>query len=141
MNKFLLKMRHNKHRMRFTQIVKFAVIGFIGFGIDSLLLYAFLYMGLGAYTARAVSIPVAMLATWTLNRNWSFGKSGKPWTVELVQYMGVAGFAALVNYGIYALALQFIVGMKPFWALVVASGIAMFVSNFGYGRMVFGKKP
>ncbi len=124
-----------------SRIIRFAITGFIGFGVDSVLLYVLLHMGFDPYVARAVSIPAAMLATWILNRNWSFEKSDKPWYAELMQYICVAGFAALVNYGVYALALQFIVGITPFWALVMASAIAMFVSYFGYGRVVFGKKP
>jgi putative flippase GtrA len=118
---------------------KFAVTGLVGFSVDSGLLYLLLNIGFGAYSARAISIPVAMLATWIINRNWSFTKSDKSWSIELIQYAGVAGFAALINYGVYALALQFIAGMTPFWALVLASAIAMFVSYFGYGRVVFGK--
>ncbi len=125
--------------MRFARIVKFAVTGCVGFGVDSVLLYALLHVGFGPYVARAVSIPVAMLTTWIINRNWSFEASNKSWYVELAKYAGVAGFAAFINYGVYALALQFIEGITPFWALVLASAIAMFVSYFGYGRMVFGK--
>lgn len=125
--------------MRFDQIVKFAVTGLIGFSVDSGLLYVLIQTGLTPYTSRAVSIPAAMLTTWVINRTWSFQPSDMRWYVELTKYMGVAGFAALINYGVYALALQFIAGITPFWALVLASTIAMFVSYFGYGRVVFGK--
>jgi putative flippase GtrA len=126
--------------VRFGQIVKFAVTGCVGFGVDSGILYILLHAGFGPYVARAVSIPVAMFTTWTINRNWSFQKSDKRWSIELIQYVSVAGFAALINYSVYALALQFIAGITPFWALVLASAVAMFVSYFGYGRVVFGKK-
>jgi putative flippase GtrA len=126
--------------VHFAKFIKFGITGLVGFSVDSGLLYVLLHMGFGAYSARAISIPVAMLATWILNRNWSFQKSDKPWSIELIQYVSVAGSAALINYGVYTLALQFIAGITPFWALVLASSVAMFVSYFGYGRMVFGKK-
>jgi putative flippase GtrA len=126
--------------VRFTKFIRFGITGLVGFSVDSGLLYVLLHMGFGAYSARAVSIPVAMMATWILNRNWSFTKSDKPWSIELIQYLSVAVFAALINYSIYALALQFFAGITPFWALVLASAVAMFVSYFGYGRVVFGKK-
>jgi putative flippase GtrA len=122
------------------KFIKFGITGFVGFGVDSGLLYVLLYVGIDPYLARAISIPVAMLATWIINRNWSFLVSNKPWYVELAKYAGVASFAALINYGVYALALQFIAGITPFWALVLASAITMFVSYFGYGWVVFGRR-
>ena len=122
-----------------SQFLKFGATGFIGFGVDSCVLYLLLHLGIHPLEARAISIPIAVNTTWIINRNWSFQPSSKPWYAELAKYAGVAGFAALINYGVYALALQFIAGITPFWALVLASAIAMFVSYFGYGRVVFGK--
>ncbi len=119
------------------QFLKFGTVGLIGFAVDSSLLYLLLHMGSGPLVARAFSIPVAMMTTWIINRNWSFGRSDQPWYRELATYTVVAGVAALVNYSIYAAALQFVKGMTPFLALVIASGVAMFVSFVGYGRVVF----
>ncbi len=119
------------------RMAKFAIVGFIGFGVDSLVLYLLIALSFTPLQARAVSIPVAMLTTWVLNRNWSFERSTDVWYRELATYMAVAGIAAAVNYAVFAAALALMPGIAPFLALVLACAIAMFVSYFGYGRLVF----
>jgi putative flippase GtrA len=119
------------------QVLKFGIAGVAGFSVDNAILYILLYFGLGPLSARAISIPIAMLTTWTINRNWSFERSDRPWYIELAKYTGVAGVAALVNYAVFALVLYLRPDTIPLLATAIASLVAMFVSFFGYGRVVF----
>ena len=98
------------------QILKFGTVGMIGFAVDSGLLYLLMHLDLGPLVSRAISILAAMLTTWFINRNWSFGRSRLPWYRELATYVTVAGMVGLVNYSLYALILKFVAGATPFMA-------------------------
>ncbi len=124
--------------MRFT---RFVLVGALGFGMDAGLLLALTYAGLTPFLARAISISLAVLATFILNRSWTFARnrenSGQNWGRDLLAYGAVAGFTSLVNYAIFALILLIWPGMMPFLALVISSGLAMALSFIGYSGFVF----
>ena len=75
--------------------LRFAVAGAVGFVVDSLTLLA-LVQGAGwqPLPARLVSMPVAILATWLINRLWTFraftaGKSLRNIGAEFLGYCTV----------------------------------------------------
>lgn len=54
-------------------LVKFALIGAIGFSIDAGIPYLGVYIfSTPLIPTRAVSILISVLATWILNRSWTF---------------------------------------------------------------------
>jgi putative flippase GtrA len=122
------------------QFLKFGVVGTIGFLVDTAVLYAALWAGLGLYWGRALSYVAAASGNWLLNRAWTFrgadnGPGGlspaRQWAAFLA--VNLVGFGC--NYGTYAI----LVGTVPFIAahpvLGVASGsIAGLASNFLLSR-------
>ncbi len=137
-------------RARLERILKFAMTGGIGFAIDvgtlTLLAAGF---GVNPYLARVFAIAVAMFSTWMINRRWTWKVHDKTTdaravVAEGVRYVAVAVGAALVNYGVYAATLFTLDRMIDGWkdllppvAAVVGTGVAMFVSWFGYSRFAF----
>ncbi|MDJ0387149.1 GtrA family protein [Roseomonas sp. E05] len=85
------------------QMLRFGVVGCVGFVVDTLTLYAALALGAGLYVGRALSYVVAASGNWALNRAWTFrtaprDAAGRQWLLFLA--VNLLGFA--VNYGTYA---------------------------------------
>ncbi len=121
------------------RIVWFAVAGGTGFLVDAGLLALLLAATpLGPLTARVLSIVTAMAATWVLNRQLTFGRSGRSLLSEGARYGGVGVTAAVLNYLLYTGTLLAVPSTPPVLAVAAASGLAMLWSWFGYSRLVFG---
>ncbi|WP_405227745.1 GtrA family protein [Lentisalinibacter sediminis] len=56
---------------------KFLLVGAVGFGVDISILSGLTTLGADPILARCVSAPVAITATWILNRLFVFRTSGK----------------------------------------------------------------
>jgi putative flippase GtrA len=120
------------------KLVRFGIVGTAGFFIDATVLWLLLETtSLGPFAARAVAIAVALVATWYLNRSFTFGASRRSIAVEGFRYGSVGLVSALVNYLIYSGLLLSLPILQPMAALVVASIAAMAFSFFGYSRFVF----
>lgn len=122
----------------FGRFFKFACVGFAGFAVDTGTL-ALLHHGAGLdpFSARIISIAVAIFATWRLNRSVTFGRSDTGQVSEGARYYGVALITAAVNFGIYSAILLIWSSVWPVAAAVVATAVTMFMSYFGYSRLVF----
>jgi putative flippase GtrA len=110
----------------------FLLSGSIAFSVDAGVL-ELLVTGFGVHklTARIVSISFAHVAGWLAHRRFTFRLSTPPTWREFLRYAGVQYTVALLNYGIYALIVLMKPDIKPFYALVASSGVAMFFSYFG----------
>lgn len=121
------------------RLIKFACVGFAGFAVDTGTLFLLHHvLGIDPFTARIVSIALAILTTWRLNRSVTFGRSDTGQVSEGARYYTVAATTALVNFGIYSAVLLVWTSAWPVAAAVFATGITMFMSYFGYSRLVFG---
>jgi len=85
------------------QMLRFGVVGCVGFVVDTLTLYVALALGAGLYAGRALSYLVAASGNWALNRVWTFRaasrhSAGRQWLLFLAA--NLLGFA--INYGTYA---------------------------------------
>ena len=120
------------------RFARFAAVGLAGFLIDtgtlSLLHYG---AGLDPFSARAVSTPLAMTATWRLNRRLTFGASSRPQAAEGARYLTIATLAALLNYALYSGILLAFPIVPPPLAVALATAMVMAGSYLGYSRLVF----
>jgi putative flippase GtrA len=113
------------------QLLRFAVVGSIGFLFDTATVYA-LRSPLGLYGAGAVAYLVAASINWLLNRLWTFrGRSSGPahrqWARFLLANLG--GF--VLNRGTYAALIAFFPFAAAVPVLAVAAGaIAGLAANF-----------
>lgn len=127
------------------RFLKFGLVGLLGFGVDVGSLQLLLGAGLGPFLARMISISLAVIVTFLLNRGWAFNSGGKSsggrgWRAELAAYVGVAAGSSLLNYAVYALMLLGVPGIRPLLALVVSSAAAMLASFAGYSGWVFKRR-
>lgn len=125
------------------RFLRFALVGGIGFVVDAGLLALLFYgVGIDPFTARLISICVAALTTWRLNRIVTFGASPSSQVTEGARYMTVAGLTACLNYAVYALALILWRDLPPVAAAVGATLVAMIFSYLGYSHFAFqGSSP
>ena len=83
-------------------LIRFLCVGVGGLSVDVAVLWLMKDgAGLGHATARLISLGVATLVTWVLNRHFTFGESGRAKRVELGRYAAVAAVAQGVNYVTY----------------------------------------
>jgi putative flippase GtrA len=127
------------------QLPAFAAVGAFGFIVDSGLTYA-LVRGFGAdpFVARVPAFAVATVCNFWLNRSLTFTGSRAPWLPAFVRYCLVCAAGLVVNWSAYAAALALVekAGFSPtpeMLPIFVAfgTGIAMFVTFFGFKRFAF----
>lgn len=120
------------------RMLRFSIVGGTGFLVDAgLLTILFHGAGLDPFSARIVSICVAVLTTWRLNRALTFGASGSSQASEGLRYASVAAATACLNYAVYCFALALWRDMPPLFAAVAATLVAMTFSYLGYSRFAF----
>ncbi|MFH8134990.1 GtrA family protein [Pantoea osteomyelitidis] len=104
-------------------IFLFAVIGAIGFIVDSSMLYL-LKHSFGFYFARLISFICAVMVTWFFNRVLTFRgrKSGCSKRQEFFLYFKFMLIGGSINYFSYALSISFISVTRSYPVLAVAIG-------------------
>jgi putative flippase GtrA len=127
------------------QVLRFGIVGGIGFLVDAGLLHLMLKLGLGYYGGRLVSFLAAATATWILNRSFTFRRESPAATHpagEWLAYLGLMVIGGVVNYGTYALAVELSDPVRRYPVLGVALGsIAGVAINFWTSKtMVFERK-
>jgi putative flippase GtrA len=86
-------------------LVRFLCVGLGGLSVDLAVLWVLERAGLGHAGARAISLVLATLVTWALNRQFTFGDSGRRPRAEFGRYAVVAATAQSVNYLVFLAAL------------------------------------
>jgi putative flippase GtrA len=125
------------------QLLKFGLVGTIGFIVDAGALTLFIHIWPNPYLGRIVSFLLAVCCTWLLNRNYTF-KTHKSCLIlnEWLKYLTVNSFGAGLNYGIYAL-LIFKIDLVAQWPVLgVAAGslAGLFANYYNSKFFVFRKK-
>lgn len=120
------------------QIMRFGAVGGVGFIIDGTLLWLLITLDFNPFVARALSFPVAVIATWLLNRNWTFratrNANGK---AQFRLYFSVQLVGSLANYLVYSAAIG-VFGTAfatVFWGFVTGSAVGS-VLNFCGARLI-----
>lgn len=118
------------------QFARFGVVGVVGFGIDVLVLYTALAMGLGLYSGRLVSYLVAATTTWAMNRAYTFRKgSNVSKTKQWVIFVLLNTLGGAINYGVYAGLVNGVVLFEYYPVFAVAVGsLSGMVVNFTLSR-------
>lgn len=119
-------------------MLRFGIVGSIGFVVDTVTLYAALWLGAGLYGGRALSYLAAASGNWALNRAWTFREASRDrparqWALFLL--VNLAGFA--VNYGTYAVLVATLPLVARHPVLGVAAGsLAGMAGNFLLNRQI-----
>lgn len=122
------------------ELGRFLVVGTVGFIIDAGLTTV-LILGtseMSPFVARVPAIAVAILATWLLNRFWTFagGRHRRP-AGQAILYIAAQAVSQTVNYLVYAGLISTGAVFLEFPALAVAAGsIVALVMSFALGRQI-----
>lgn len=134
------------------QLLRFGLVGGLGYVVDSGVLYAMLSLGLGFGTGRVVSFLCAVLTTWLLNRRFTFAsaadvsqsvpKTGHPLLREGLRYLAAMSFGGALNVGTYAAVMAIFSYHPVLPAIGVAAGsVVGMVANFASAKWwVYSRK-
>lgn len=124
------------------QISLFVLAGVIGLIVDTAVLYA-LRDAIGPFYGRAVSFVAAVIATWLVNRSYTFHgrSSGLSRKREFSAYFTLMLAGGAVNYGAYsALVLGFPLVREHLFLGVAAGSLAGMVVNFATARFLLFRR-
>jgi putative flippase GtrA len=91
----------------FGQIMRFSIVGGLGFLVDAGVLKAMIYFGAGPTIGRVISIWVTMTFTWMMHRTLTFAIRKAPSWGEYGHYVLSSLVGALINYAVYWVAVYF----------------------------------
>jgi putative flippase GtrA len=127
---------------RLPRPLRFIAVGCIGLATDLCvftLITAFVPYPLAV---RLVSLAVATLVTWRLNRAITFARSHRAQHEEAVRYAIVTAVAQGTSYAIFATLVLTVLGALPQAALMCGAAVGAIVSYNGHRLFAFApRKP
>lgn len=118
-------------------LLRYCIVGAIGFFVDGGLLLCFTSIGTGPYVGRIFSIILALIVTWYIHRKFTFKVKTAANIKELLRYILTNSLGALVNYAVYSLLMILIEGISIIVPLVVSSIVALIFNYIGAKVFVF----
>jgi putative flippase GtrA len=122
---------------RLPRPLRFLAVGGLGITTDIGFFTLFASHGADALVARALSLGVATLVTWRLNRHLTFERSGRNQSSEALRYFAVTVTAQATSYAVFALLVISIIPTLPQLAIIVGAAIAALVSYNGHRLIAF----
>lgn len=122
------------------EVLKFAIVGSIGFCVDAGVMTYLLSNNFEILYARTFSFFLAASATWILNRVWTFEAAAKTGArKEYLTYFAYQILGALINLIIFFALLHFINSLRQIPAVPLAVGAAasMIFNYFSSKYFVF----
>jgi putative flippase GtrA len=129
--------------VKFSKFSRFCIAGGTGFIVDAGLCQLLVdRIEISPLISRVISIGVAMLVTWSINRSLTFGRSSSSAPVEWIKYVFVTSAGAVANYLVFALCVATIPGFGLL-AGVAAGSLTGLVLNYHLANnLVFtGQNP
>ncbi len=137
-------MRWDHAYNRSSKIIKFGLVGCVGYCVDAGVLYLALYaMGMSYYSGRVVSYALAASSTWYMNRRFTFADSRHDNRFrEWARFVMLNLFGGIVNYAIYAAYIRAHTDSSAAPAIGVALGslAGMFVNFYLSSWLVFNRR-
>jgi putative flippase GtrA len=87
--------------------------------------------------ARLVSLAIATLVTWRLNRALTFDRSGRRSADEAMRYAAVAASAQAVSYAVFAALVVTALNAMPQLAVIIGAACGALVSYTGQALFAF----
>ena len=116
----------------------FVLAGIVALITDVVVLQTVTWLfALSVIVVRPLSIAVAMIVSWLINRTVTFAYRHPPSVAEFLRFAAVSWFAQFVNYVLFVAVLLLRPETHPIAAIIIASLVAMFVSYAGFRYGVF----
>lgn len=117
--------------------VRFLGVGGLGLVTDLAVFTIVIAHGLPPLTGRLVSLAVATLITWRLNRALTFDHSGRRPADEALRYSTVAAAAQAVSYAVFAALVVTLFRSVPQLAVLCGAAAGAAVSYSGQALFAF----
>lgn len=131
-----------EHSFMKKQILWFLVVGSIGFIIDGGGLFILTsFFDWSPIYARVISMPLAIIATFVLNRSLTFKDKSKALGRSFATYVTANAVSQGINFGLYTALVLSVSSLYevPMIALVMSSAVAMVFSFLLSKYWVFKK--
>jgi putative flippase GtrA len=117
--------------------IRFLAVGGLGLITDLAIFTLLIAHEPHPLLVRLVSLAVATLVTWRLNRALTFDRSGRHPAEEAMRYAIVAGCAQAVSYAVFALLVLAMPDAAPQLAVLIGAGFGALVSYAGQSLFAF----
>jgi putative flippase GtrA len=126
--------------------MRFCCVGGLGFTVDFTVLKTVVHFGLDPFVGRLVSFSVAVVATWLVNRAWTFKAQGAPGAAALAKefagYLAVQSIGFAGNFSVYAAMIAGIPALNG--ALlppaVAGTAVGLLINYLGAKHLVFRRR-
>jgi len=127
---------------RLPRPLRFIAVGCIGLAAD-LCVFTLIALYLPyPLVVRLISLAVATVVTWRLNRAITFARSHRAQHDEAVRYAVVTAVAQGTSYAVFAALVLTVLGWLPQAALMCGAAVGAFVSYNGHRLLSFApRKP
>jgi putative flippase GtrA len=122
---------------RLPRPVRFLAVGCIGLLTDLCAFTAILAYAPHPLAVRVVSLALATLVTWRLNRALTFAPSARAQHHEAMRYAIVTALSQGTSYAVFAALVLALPGRLPQLALLIGAAIGAFVSYHGHRLFAF----
>jgi putative flippase GtrA len=130
------------HRLAWSsQFGRFLGVGVMGLATDLLVFTALHRLGASPAAARAASLGVATLVTWTLNRRFTFAATGRRKRLEMGRYAAVVVFAQGISYATFLAIVATAPALPAQAALLAGAIVATAFSFLGQRLFTFAPAP
>ena len=126
--------------------MRFCCAGGLGFVIDFTVLKTVVHLGLNPIGARCVSFSVAVVATWLVNRAWTFKAHSTPGGRALIRefagYLAVQSVGFAANFSVYT---AMVIGIPALNGrllppAVAGTAVGLVVNYLGAKHLVFRRR-
>jgi len=121
--------------------LRFLGVGAVGLITDLAVFTIVLGHGLNPLLARLVSLAIATIVTWRLNRGLTFDRTGHRPSHEAMRYAAVTGCAQGISYVTFAVLVVTVFASTPQLAVIVGAAVAALFSYKGQAVFTFRPRP
>lgn len=126
---------------RLPRPARFLGVGALGLITDIGSFTLVLNFGVPPLLARLVSLSLATLVTWRLNRALTFDRSGRRQHREAVRYAAVTAAAQGASYAVFAILTLTVLAHLPQAAIVAGAACGALISYNGHRLFAFAPVP
>lgn len=122
---------------RLPRPARFLTVGALGLITDLGSFTLILHFGVPPLVARLISLALATLVTWRLNRALTFERSGRRQHREALRYAAVTAAAQGTSYAVFAVLMLTLLSGLPQAAIVVGAACGALISYNGHRLFAF----
>jgi putative flippase GtrA len=124
---------------RLPRPMRFIVVGGLGLITDLATFTLILHWGVPPLIARLLSLSIATLVTWRLNRALTFDASGRRQNREAARYATVTAVAQGTSYLVFAVLTLTVLAALPQLAIIAGAAAGALLSYNGHRLFAFAR--